>query len=788
MPLLNKKTLSILVVILLLVVRVSATTRDVTDQSTLTAAISASADGDIINFKEHIVITAELSITKSLTFQGNGYTITVSVPGLNDAGIVNSSPSAYRVFGINANGKTIVFQNLVIKGGSTNAGGAVYIYAGTTVKFDRCTLSSSRSSAGGGAVYNDGTCYLSYTYVTRNIASYGGGMLNTNSGTFYLEYSTIVENRTEGSNGGGGMENQGTLYVNNCSFSNNQCGGGAGALNNYGGVAYVANCSFTGNIAFSSLQGGAIYQDDLGTASNKLSLVNCLFAYNYFTPNGYTASSFTLNDIRAVRGVIDLYYCIYMANTASSGTFNYAIGNVSHPLTANGSDNDLFTGGSLTKVFDGTGVMQGTGQVFQPFLVKIGSKSVPTLKSSSYALNKGCNVRFTNGSGTPTLAYKNMTNSTWVNIVGTATSSHDISDDITNFTRASTPAIGAVERTVDNYVIVKIINASNGSVSGATIYGDVYPSGASVSMTALPNSGYAFSNWTYNLGGTGTTTSNPLTITPTTNTTLTPSFTSTTNYSITYLGNGNTGGTPPSISQHTNGVSATIASNTGNLVKTGFTFAGWNTTSYGSGTTYLEGANYTGNTNLTLYAKWTSLGNPLSVKWLSFIGKYVYKNVQLNWATSWEENNSHFEVERSENAIGFTKIGQVVAASNPSITNYYEFVDQQPLAGTSFYRLKQVDKDGKFSYSSIIQINGLQNKNYSAYVDRAAGILHVSIPQTEANLNQLFIYDGSGRIMLKQTVLPGRSLVDINKLSNGIYFIKIGSIGNNNNYSTQIIK
>jgi uncharacterized repeat protein (TIGR02543 family) len=78
-------------------------------------------------------------------------------------------------------------------------------------------------------------------------------------------------------------------------------------------------------------------------------------------------------------------------------------------------------------------------------------------------------------------------------------------------------------------------------------------------------------------------------------------------YSISYNGNGSTSGTAPTGGSFTTGGSYTAASNTGTLVKTGFTFAGWNTTANGDGTSYAEGAtNVTATADLILYAKWTA--------------------------------------------------------------------------------------------------------------------------------------------------------------------------------------
>ena len=76
-------------------------------------------------------------------------------------------------------------------------------------------------------------------------------------------------------------------------------------------------------------------------------------------------------------------------------------------------------------------------------------------------------------------------------------------------------------------------------------------------------------------------------------------------YTVTYNANGATGGIVPASQTKTENIDLILASNSGNLVRTGYTFTGWNTTANGSGTDYAEGAHYTTNAAVTLYAKWT---------------------------------------------------------------------------------------------------------------------------------------------------------------------------------------
>ncbi|HMP92444.1 MAG TPA: T9SS type A sorting domain-containing protein, partial [Phnomibacter sp.] len=90
--------------------------------------------------------------------------------------------------------------------------------------------------------------------------------------------------------------------------------------------------------------------------------------------------------------------------------------------------------------------------------------------------------------------------------------------------------------------------------------------------------------------------------------------------------------------------------------------------------------------------------NPLPLQWLQFTAVHQGKNVLLHWNTQAEQNTHHFAVERSANARQFATIGTVAAAGRAAI-NQYQYIDDQPLAGISWYRIRQVDKDGKFTYS-----------------------------------------------------------------------------------------
>jgi len=154
----------------------------------------------------------------------------------------------------------------------------------------------------------------------------------------------------------------------------------------------------------------------------------------------------------------------------------------------------------------------------------------------------------------------------------------------------------------------------NGSTGGTVpVDSNKYAAGAKVTVLAnsgtLVKTGYMFSGWNTTASGSGTAYAVGTNFTMGSgNVALDAQWTAIPTYAVTYNGNGSTGGTVPVDSnKYAAGAKVTVLANSGTLVKTGYTFAGWNTTASGSGTAYAVGATFTmGSGNVTLYARWTA--------------------------------------------------------------------------------------------------------------------------------------------------------------------------------------
>jgi hypothetical protein len=98
-----------------------------------------------------------------------------------------------------------------------------------------------------------------------------------------------------------------------------------------------------------------------------------------------------------------------------------------------------------------------------------------------------------------------------------------------------------------------------------------------------------------------------------------------------------------------------------------------------------------------------STSTPLPVHFSAFDAYADNCNVQLNWSTAMEINNDYFTVERSLDGRAFTGIATVQSMGNSAEKQDYSYTDEHPKSGLNYYRVRQVDQDGKYTATSIRQ-------------------------------------------------------------------------------------
>ncbi len=100
----------------------------------------------------------------------------------------------------------------------------------------------------------------------------------------------------------------------------------------------------------------------------------------------------------------------------------------------------------------------------------------------------------------------------------------------------------------------------------------------------------------------------------------------------------------------------------------------------------------------------TGSGSPLPIELLTFEARVDDETVIVSWSTASEHNNDYFTIERTYDWEHFEEIGMVDGAGDSEEILHYQFVDEAPIPGVSYYRLKQTDFDGQFTYSNLVMV------------------------------------------------------------------------------------
>lgn len=162
---------------------------------------------------------------------------------------------------------------------------------------------------------------------------------------------------------------------------------------------------------------------------------------------------------------------------------------------------------------------------------------------------------------------------------------------------------------------------------------------------------------------------------------------------------------------------------------------------------------------------------PLPVKLFSFKGKSLSTGIQLNWQTASEENFNVFEVMRSTNSVIFETLpGQV-----PGGSRSYNYFDKNVQNGiTYFYKLKMMDKDGRYEYSKIISVASKNTVVVSleVYPNPVHSTMNVALAGVPVNKTvSLNLADMNGKILSSHRVTQAMTTLDINALVAGNYVL-----------------
>lgn len=195
-------------------------------------------------------------------------------------------------------------------------------------------------------------------------------------------------------------------------------------------------------------------------------------------------------------------------------------------------------------------------------------------------------------------------------------------------------------------------------------------------------------------------------------------------------------------------------------------------------------ANATDRQNSFWFLPFGALTVPLPVSYVNQTLTATTNSIVYHWTTATENNNSHFEVQKSTDGVFWNTIGSKQGAGNSYENHSYEFIDNQPLPGYNLYRLKQVDIDGVYQYSEVQKYywEGTDD-NVLIYPNPSNGIVYISgMVQPDIKIFSL----ATTHIVAES---KQSQQIDISNLPNGVYYIELSNgLGSDRIVREKIIK
>lgn len=184
---------------------------------------------------------------------------------------------------------------------------------------------------------------------------------------------------------------------------------------------------------------------------------------------------------------------------------------------------------------------------------------------------------------------------------------------------------------------------------------------------------------------------------------------------------------------------------------------------------------------VTQFSPWAISGNssPLPITLVSFEAKEINAQVALEWVTASEKNNDYFDIQKSWDGQQFFSIGKVGGNGNSTLTRKYTYTDRELKEGILYYRLKQIDYDGKFTFSKVVAVSVGESNALSFHVfpNPVVEELHVTTDHgVSSDPILITIYDPSGKVVMKSESEGGASdgmKLNVSGLKPGAYVIKI---------------
>lgn len=167
----------------------------------------------------------------------------------------------------------------------------------------------------------------------------------------------------------------------------------------------------------------------------------------------------------------------------------------------------------------------------------------------------------------------------------------------------------------------------------------------------------------------------------------------------------------------------------------------------------------------------------LPVELLNFEAEVQQKQVLLHWQTASEQNNAFFDIERSNDGVHFESIGSQPGNGTTKEVHNYSFIDEKPLLGMNYYRLKQNDIDGNFEYSKIISEDFKPKISFEISPNPTNDKILVKRSSFEEGI--LTLFNAQGQAILSEQLFNKESFMEISlgEIPKGVYFLQLEESG-----------
>ncbi|AXY74146.1 DUF1565 domain-containing protein [Paraflavitalea soli] len=613
-----------------------------------------------------------------------------------------------------------VLDGFTITGGQTTYGAGIFNRVSAPT-ISNCLISGNNATTMGGGIFNQtGAPRIINCTISNNKAPAGSGISNEDANAF-ITNCIISGNGSTAVSRGGGIQNRNTSdpIITNCSITGNIASQGGGVYNTASSPK-LTNCTISANFANTAADGGAMYNASSATPRLRNSVL-------------YGNSSGIFNTAGSTP---DIQFCLVQG---LMGTATFNIAGSSDPLFVNPLPPGISTGGDYRLQPCSPIINKGKNDYFAVGQ-SIDLSSITTDLDGGPRIHNGVKIDFGayefTGSNTGGLVLANSGDAV------TATISAGLST--TAFTAAcrvvamvspdgtGTTVSGAVDAKVwiestqpalyvkRHYEITPALNAAT-ATGKVTLYFTQaeFDDFNAVNTLQLPT------------GPTDATRIANLLIEK-------------------RAGTSSDGSGLPSTYS---GASATI--------DPADTDIQWNAT----GSRWEVSIHVTGFSGF--FAKTHAYTMPLRL--LSFKGNQRSGYNQLQWATAEEINTRHFELESSTDGSSFTRIATIAAAGNGN--NGYSYDDQSIHAGKTFYRLKMVDLDQRFTYSSVIAITNNSNNSLRLFPNPVSDITYIHAGNALLH-SKATLHDANGRLLQTIIITTNPQPIQLQHLVKGLYVVQ----------------